>query len=58
MPHQTARQRQQNEHAEREMQKTRITAVRRAARLQSVAGTSDSGSLLDKEEDCCSRATD
>ena len=58
MPQQTALQRQQQEHAEIEMNKTRITAVRRSAHLLSVAGTSDSRSLLDKEEYCCSLATD
>jgi len=58
MPQQTAAQRQQQEHAENELNKTRVTAVRRSAHLLSISGMSESRSLLDKEEDCCSRATD
>lgn len=53
----TARNRQVDLDVAAETVKTRITAVRRPVRL-GLAETQGSVSLLDKEEDCCSRATD
>ena len=53
----TARNRQTEITAASETVKTRITAVRRPVHL-GLAETRGRDSLLDKEEDCCSRATD